>query len=161
MYERAEARARAHVYRLRTWHGDDSLQVANASDVLVKALVLNGRGTANETLALASDSLRTKEALLGLTHPDLTPSLLNLGDVLTERAEFDQAIAVTERAVALREASTGPDSLGTAEALDHLGAVLSTARRHDDALKALERSLALKEKLLQNLTSPSLPRLRA
>jgi CHAT domain-containing protein/tetratricopeptide (TPR) repeat protein len=155
LYERAEARARAHVNRLRTWHGDDSLQVATALDVLVKALVLNGRGTADETLALANDSLRTKEALLGKTHPDLTPSLLNLGNVLTERAEFDQAIAVTERAVAVREASTGLDSLGTAEALDHLGAILSTARRHDDALTALERSLNFKEGLLEK-TDPSI-----
>jgi CHAT domain-containing protein/tetratricopeptide (TPR) repeat protein len=146
LYDRAEVSARTHVNRTRSVYGDDSLQSASAADVLVKALILNGRGTSDETLALATGAVRAKEALLGARHADVAPSLLNLGDVLAERAEFDQAIAITERAVTLREASTGPNSIDTADALDHLGAVLSTARRHADALTSLQKSLAIKEK---------------
>src|SRR5207244_2122503 len=120
LYEQAEAAARNDVDTLRASHGDDALQVATASDVLVRALILNGRGTHDLTRALATHALRTKEARLGTGHPDLVPSLLNLGDVLAEAAEFEQAIAVTERAVALREVSAGSDSFHMAEALDHL-----------------------------------------
>ena len=129
-------------------HGDDALQAATAADVLVRALILNGRATQDQTLALARQTLRTKEARLGTGHVDLAPSLLNLGDVLAAAAEFQPAVASTERAVALRDGSVPPDSLGVAEALDHLGGALSAARRYDEALKALERSLHLKEKRL-------------
>ena len=43
LFEQGEARARADVERLRGSRGDDALEVATASDVLVRALVLNGR----------------------------------------------------------------------------------------------------------------------
>jgi CHAT domain-containing protein/tetratricopeptide (TPR) repeat protein len=151
LYEEAEAAARNEVDKLRALHGDDALEVATASDVLVRALLLNGRGTHDQTLALATRTLQIKEAHLGAQHPELVSSLLNLGDVLAGAAEFQQAIAVTERAVALREASAPRESFDVAEALDHLGGVLSAARRHDDALKALERSLRLKEKVLDGM----------
>jgi CHAT domain-containing protein/tetratricopeptide (TPR) repeat protein len=148
LYDQAEVAARAAVEILRASDGDDALQVAIASDVLVRALVLNGRGSEDETIALATRTLRIKEAILGLENPQLAPSLLNLGDVLSAAAEFKQAIDVTKRGVALREASTGTESPEVAEALDHLGAVLSAARRYDEAIEALERSLRLKEKAL-------------
>ena len=126
----------------------EALEVATALDVLVRALILNGRAAQDQTLTLARHTLRTKEARLATEDADLAASLLNLGDVLAAAAEFEPAIAATERAVALREASVPPDSLGVAEALDHLGGALSAARRYDEALKALERSLHLKEKAL-------------
>jgi CHAT domain-containing protein/tetratricopeptide (TPR) repeat protein len=148
LYEQAEAAARDDVDKLRASQGDDALPVATASDVLVRALILNGRGTHDQTRALATHTLRSKEAHLGTGHPDLVPSLLNLGDVLAEGAEFEQAIAVTQRAVTLREGSAGRDSLDVAEALDHLGGALSAARHYDDALKVLDRSLGVKEKAL-------------
>ena len=148
LYDRAEAAARASFDGIRSRHGADSLQAANAAELLAKNLILNGRATSDETLAIVRNTLRVKEVALGNADPALAVSLFNLGDVLAERAEFEESIAVTERAVALREASVRPDSLEMAEAFDHLGAVLSTARRLDDGLKALERSLTIKEMLL-------------
>jgi CHAT domain-containing protein/tetratricopeptide (TPR) repeat protein len=145
LYEQAEAEARTEVDTLRARYGDDAPRVAHASDVLVRALILNGRGTHEQTLALARATLRTKEAQLGSSHPDVAASLINLGDVLAEAADFDEAIAVTRRAVALREQAAGARSLDLAEALDHLGGALSAAGRYDDALAALERSVLLKE----------------
>jgi CHAT domain-containing protein/tetratricopeptide (TPR) repeat protein len=147
LYTRAEAEARSQVAQRRTQFGEDSLEACAASDLLVRALTLNGHATSDETLALARDTLRFKEAKLGSTHQDLIESLLNLGDVLAERADFDEALAITERAVALRHASSDPNSLDVADALDHLGAIRSDARR-DDALATLEISLQLKERLL-------------
>ncbi len=147
LYEHAETSARNRVDRLRGSLGDEAPEVAAASDDLVRALILNGRGTDAQTLELAKRTLRTKEAALGAEHRDLVPSLLNLGDVLLADALFEQAIAVVERAVALcpRSATSGLD---LAEALDHLGGALSEAGRHDEALRALDQSLLLKEKAL-------------
>jgi CHAT domain-containing protein/tetratricopeptide (TPR) repeat protein len=148
LYERAEVTARAAVDSLRASNGDNALQVAVASDVLVGALILNGRATDDQTLALATQTLRIKEVNFGPEDPALVPSLLNLGDVLSGAAEFTPAIAVTKRAVALLEMRAQTDSLDLAEALDHLGAVLSSARRYNEAREALERSLQLKERAL-------------
>ncbi len=148
LYDRAEAAARAEVDNLRVSLGDSSPELAAASDVLVRALILNGRAAHDQTLALARRTLRTKEAHLGAQHPELVTSLLNLGDVLAADAEFEEAIAITRRAVLLREKNTAPNSLGVAEALDHLGSTLTQARRYEDALKALDRSLAIKEDVL-------------
>ena len=148
LYEEAESAARAHVSKLHASYGDDALQVASASDELVRALIVNGRGASDETLALARRSIRIKEAQLGANHADVASSLMNLGDVLAERAEFNEALAVAQRALTLRQAAARADSLDVADALDHLGAVMSAARRSEDALKALETSLRLKENLL-------------
>jgi len=149
VYDRAEAAARDRVNTLRNSLGEGSLQVADATDILVKALILNGRATSDESLALAESSLRIKEAQLGRDHPDLASSLFNVGDVLAARAEFEPAILVSERGVVLRRKHVGPESIEMADALDHLGFVLLSARRNEDALKALEASLRSKEKSLE------------
>ena len=149
-FEQAEAAARAAVNTLRTTGSDDGLPVATASDLLVQALIANGRAANEETVSLAERTLRVKEGNLGSEHTDLAPSLVNLGDVLVAAGEFDRAIAVTERAVGLREraASAGTASIDLPRALDALGRALSSRRRHDDALKALRLSLRLKEQTL-------------
>ena len=148
LFDQGEARARADVDTLRASQGDNTREVATASDVLVRALVLNGRAAHDETLALAKSALRIKEALYGTERVELVPSLLNLSDVLTAAVDFNQAIAVARRAVSLSERSAGPDSRDVATALYHLGSALAGARRDDDALKVLERSVRLRERAL-------------
>ena len=158
LYERGEAAARADVDRLGGSGGNiRTLELANAADVLVRALILNGRGAQANTLTLARQTLRMREALLGTEHPDLLPTLLNLGDALVDAAEFQQAIATMSRAVALAERSAAPDSPDFAEVEHHLGSALSAARRYDDALKALERSLRVKQQTLE-AGAPSIAR---
>ena len=148
LFDQGEARARADVDTLRASQGDNTLEVATASDVLVRALVLNGRAAHDETLALAKRALRIKEAHYGTERVELVPSLLNLCDVLIAAVDFNQAIAVARRAVNLSERSAGPDSVDVATALYHLGSALAAARRDDDALKVLERSVQLRERAL-------------
>jgi CHAT domain-containing protein/tetratricopeptide (TPR) repeat protein len=147
MFDRAEATARTLVDDARTLSGDGSLAVATASDVLVDALVLNGRAASEDTLALAERALQIKEATLGREHSELIPSLLNLGDVLTAHGEFDGAVSALQRALLLSERNAA-DSLELAETLDHLGRALSEARRLDTALSVIQRSLALRERRL-------------
>lgn len=152
-YDQAESVARAHVERTRAHTGGDVLQVATAADLLIRAMILNGRATNSEALELATHAVQAKETILGTEHPDLVPSLINLGDALTAAGEFDRAISTTERAVRLSEHGAGGSkpTLELARALDHLGSAFSARRRHDDALKAFTRSLSLKEQLLDPL----------
>jgi len=144
-YVAAEADARAHVEAVREARGEDSLEVATASDLLVRALVANGKSSSAETLAMATDAVETKEARLGSQHPDLVPSLQNLGEVLAEAQDTDRAIQVLERALAIQERAGESSGLELARILDHLGHALTLAGRHDDAVKAIERGLRLKE----------------
>src|SRR5262249_31402989 len=149
LYEQAETAARNDINALRVSYGNDSLAVARAGDVLARSLILNGRGTEEETLALARHVVRTKEAHLGADDPDLGWSLLNLGEIWGAAGELERAFAAAPGAVVLYEASAGGETLDVAEALAHRGAILRAARRYDDALKALERSLRLKEAVLE------------
>ena len=147
-YELAEAGARANLEVQRVAHGEGAQQVAAASDLLVRALVLNGRGAYEDTLALAQRVIDAKEARLGRDHPDLVPSLTNLADVLIALLQFSRAITAMERAVAIDERHAGPDSPDVAEVLDHLGRALAGAARYDQALTVLERGLRIKERTL-------------
>jgi CHAT domain-containing protein/tetratricopeptide (TPR) repeat protein len=146
-YEQAEAVARAHVDALRIKYGNHSLEVADASDLLVRVLVLNGKGAAPSTREVADRTLRTREGHIGRTHADLASTLMNVGDVLVETGEHARAVRVLERAVSLRE-SSGAATVDLAEALDHLGSALLGIGRRDTAMRVLERSLRIKESAL-------------
>ena len=145
-YELAEVEARAALEAQRVAYGDEALQVATASDLLVRALVLNGRGAYENTLALAQRSVDVKETRLGRDHPNLASSLTNLADVLVALLQFERAITTAERVVVMEERRAGPNSTEVADALDHLGRALGAAGRQDQALAALERSLRIKER---------------
>jgi CHAT domain-containing protein/tetratricopeptide (TPR) repeat protein len=149
-FDEAETVARAGVDAARAAHGDSAVQLASAFDVLVRALVLNGRAASEETLGLAQRTLRMKEAHFGSDQPEIVPSLLNLSDALAAAADFDQALAASTKAVVLSEKAFGADSLELASALDHLGRALAGATRYDEALTALARGLRLREALLES-----------
>jgi CHAT domain-containing protein/tetratricopeptide (TPR) repeat protein len=147
-YERAEVLARARFDALRAEGDEDTLPVAHAADVLVRALILNGRAADSGTRALAESVVRTKERLLGTEHGDLVRSLLNLADALVGAAKLDEAIGTNRRAVALCERRCADKAADLPLALDQLGASLAAAGQHDAALTVLERSLHLKEQTL-------------
>lgn len=144
LYDRAESVASTEIDAMRASRGDDSLELAMASDILVRALILNGHATQERTLTLARRTLDIKERYLGTEDPRLVPSLLNLGDAFAAAARFDEALAVLRRAVMLCEKNADCSRADFAEALDHLGGTLTTVRQYDDALRALERSRDLK-----------------
>src|SRR6202008_3784006 len=99
----AEPAAIAAAAAVRLCDGDDSVEAAGASDLVVRAKILNGRAAAEERAALATATLRVKEARLGPDAPAVVPSLLNLSDTLIAQGEFAAATAAAERAVAVSE----------------------------------------------------------
>lgn len=142
LYERAETAARAAFERVRGLRGERAPEVAAAADLLVRALVLNGKGSLSDTLDLARQALDIKESTLGTSHHDLVRSLVNLADALYAEAEYNDAIAVAERAVAL---SDGTKSEDRSLSLESLGNAFTQAGAYDDAIRVLEQSLSLRE----------------
>src|SRR5512134_1162878 len=72
-YENAEAAARVELERL-TAAGADRLQIARATDTLVKALTLNGKGSLPSTIELAERALSINESLASPPSDDLAAS---------------------------------------------------------------------------------------
>jgi CHAT domain-containing protein/tetratricopeptide (TPR) repeat protein len=142
-YEEAEAAARSEVSRLADANASQ-LEIARATDTLVKALRLNGKGSLPSSLALAEETLSAKERLGSREPVSLSVSLTNLGASLGEGAVHSRAIALLQRAVSVhQDTSTAPSAL--AEALDALGLEFVRAGRFAEAPAPLWRSLAVRE----------------
>ena len=142
-YDDAEAEARAQVERL-TAGVADPLKIADATDILVKAQTLNGKGSLPSTIALAERAVSIKESRTNPISVDLATSLTNLGTSLGEAAAHPRAIALLERAVSERQAASSSRPL-LSETLDALGLEFVRAGRFADSLEPLRRSLALRE----------------
>jgi tetratricopeptide (TPR) repeat protein len=143
-YDQAEATARLLVANTGAAYGAESPQAAVASDLLVEALLRNGRDP-DVIRVQAERTLRIRERRLGTQHAELVPTLLNLGEVLIEDGEYPRASTVIERAVVLEEKQSGPSSVPVARALDTLGLAHMHGGAYDLALRALDRSLRIKE----------------
>ncbi len=147
-YVAAESAAVANLDSVRRTSGDRSLAFASAADLLVRALLANGRAASGEALALANQTLRIREAALGSTHPDLAPSLQGLGEVLGERQENDAAVEALERALGLQtNRPTSEPDVSVACTLDQLALSLSRAGRFEEAVKAANHGLQVRERL--------------
>ena len=143
LYAQAETVAQADVDRLMAASADP-LSLARASDVLIKTLTLNGKGSLPTTVALAERTLSMKESFAGRKQVDIATSLTNLGTSLGEAAMHPRAIALLQRAVSLLETDIAHSPL-LADTLDALGLELIRAGRLTDAIGPLRRSLNLRE----------------
>ncbi|MEP6918197.1 MAG: tetratricopeptide repeat protein, partial [Acidobacteriota bacterium] len=144
-YAEAEQQARRLSDQVEAQYGHQSLELANASDLLVAALVRNGKGGLPETLSLADRVVRSKERLLGPDALDLAASLDNLGDVHVQRGEFRLAIPLYERSLSVRLHQLAPDDAAVAESLDHVALPLIRLERFDDARRVLVRAQKIRD----------------
>ena len=118
---------------------------ARAWDVLVEALVRNGRGAEVRTRQVAEHVVQARATQLGPDDPSLATSLRNLGDVLFEAGEYQLASARFTQALTARERTPAAEPADIAEDLDHLVRALTETDRYDEALRQSDRVLALRE----------------
>ena len=78
-----------------------------AADLLVEALIANGRGAEAATRSLAEDLVRRRES--GANAALLASAARRLGDVLAQSGEHGAAIAQFDRAIRLRETGLAHD----------------------------------------------------
>lgn len=139
-YDRAELAARALV---STQDGTAVVRSA-ARDLLVEALVKNGRGAEPQTLALAQATVREREAASVEGDGPLALSARHLGDVLLDAGQYRQARSTYERAVGIRTRSA-PGSVDAADDLDHLARALIWLEHYDEARSTIDQALSIKE----------------
>jgi CHAT domain-containing protein/tetratricopeptide (TPR) repeat protein len=143
-YDEAEEAARARFQTIVRTNGADSLAAADASELLVRVAIRNGKSGSSEILGIAERTLVIKERHLGGAHPDLVAILGHLGESLSEVPDAMRAIAMARRAVKIAEQSKRLSPSDLVHALDTLGLVLSKGGGHDEAIAVLERSLQIR-----------------
>ena len=146
-YEKAEASARMLVSRMERETGAGSLSTVLATDLLVEALIRNGKSAQPATRELATSALRDKERILAPGDIQLAASVSNLAAALMAAGESRQSLPLFERALSLIERVRGPSDIATAAALDDLGRAQLQDDRYDDAKRSLDRALRIKETL--------------
>ena len=153
-YDQAEEAARVRLQTVVRTNGADSLAAADASELLVRAAMRNGKSGSSEILGIAERTLAIKERRLERAHPGLVAILGHLSEGLSEVPHSVRAIAMARRAVGIAEQPEGPSPSGLANALDNLGLVLAKAGNHDEAIAVLERSLRIRASVGSTLHPP-------
>src|SRR5262249_1393942 len=90
-YEAAEHDAAQRCEALDANPREPSLNIAHALDLLVEALLENGRGRESRTVSAADRAIRLKEAALGADDLDTAISVRNRAAIHFFRGEFRQA----------------------------------------------------------------------
>jgi CHAT domain-containing protein/tetratricopeptide (TPR) repeat protein len=143
-YARAEAAAEALVASSETTYGPDSFEAAQAIDFLVETLWLEGKGVTERARVLAERTIRIKTEQHA-TESLLVPSLLNLGNLRMQAAEYEQASPLFERALKITEAVRGPNHPETADCLDALALASLRRQQFKQARELIVRSLHIRE----------------
>jgi CHAT domain-containing protein/tetratricopeptide (TPR) repeat protein len=143
-YVEAEAEAERLLLAARNSSDRAGLE-ANAMDLLVEALVLNGRAAGMRARELAELAVQTRGRGGSVEPSSLATSLRNLGDVLFQAGDFQLAAARYREALALIERSPDPATSDVGEILDRLARTLTEAGRYDEALELANRAVALRE----------------
>jgi CHAT domain-containing protein/tetratricopeptide (TPR) repeat protein len=127
----------------------DASEVAQAVDLLVEALLSNGKGAETRTRELAEHVIQIRQVRAGPDDSALASSLRNLGDVLVQRSQYQLARPLYERARQIHERTFGATRPEVADDLDRLANLLTQLEKYDEALMVSEQALAIKEMSLE------------
>jgi CHAT domain-containing protein/tetratricopeptide (TPR) repeat protein len=147
-YAHAETEAERWFSTLQRVNAEAS-EVAQAIDLFVEALLLNGKGAETRTRELAEQVVQIRQVRTGPDDPALARSLRNLGDVLVQRSQYQLARPLYERARLIHERMVGATHPEVADDLDRLANLLIQIERYDEALPVIEQALAIKEMNLE------------
>ena len=126
----------------------DPLTVAMQQDILGTSQ--NGLGNTAEAITLLTQASRTREAMLGPSHPDTLDSRNNLADAYATDDRPEEAIPIHEVTLKARETTLGlnhPDTLKTKSALAFdfylSGRLEEAVAMNEETLKAREIHLGI------------------
>jgi CHAT domain-containing protein/tetratricopeptide (TPR) repeat protein len=143
-YAEAERRATAALGVAEQTFGADAAQTAAASDVVVEALLKNGKGGVTSTLSVAQRTVDLKARLTGANSPDTATSFNNLGAVQIERGEFASALNVLAKVVQIRR-QTGANKSVLADGLENRAVALIRLERFGDAATDVNEVIKIRE----------------
>ena len=93
-------------------------------------------------------SLAIREKTLGLEHPDIANSLINLAGLYRTMGAYEKAESLLRRSLAINEKALGPEHPQTAISLNNLAGIYDNMGAYDKEESLLRRSLAIYEKTL-------------
>ena len=173
-YAEAETRARQLLADVEAQHGPDSVEAAEALDLLVEALwraaeayrahtrIINdgvegevdhgGTWRAvdwKEAAQFAERAVAIQRASFGEEHAEVADTLDNYGRLLCSRGDYDRAKELHGRARALRQRVQEADPSGVARSLSGLALVLRRTGDYDGAGVLYEQALAIRERAIE------------
>ena len=148
-YEEAERQASELYAQVQRTHGPDSIELARASDLLIEALVKNGRAAASTAEDIARSAVRIKERQLGGDHVEIAGSLHNLAAVISARGDFAAALPLQQRGLELRIRTLSADSPDIADSLDAVAATQIALERFPAARESIDRSLGIRRSRIE------------
>ncbi len=129
--------------------GPDSVEAADAIDLLVEVLCNCSGSRDPATRQLAERALHIHETAYGPDDPRIAASLHNLASIIEgEGGDLAAARALHERALKIREAALGPDDLAVADSLLRMCWGVEQLGDVEDAMRLAERSLAVRRAAL-------------
>jgi CHAT domain-containing protein/tetratricopeptide (TPR) repeat protein len=114
-----------------------------AKDLLVEALVRNGRGQEPRTRSLAEEVVKERRLTSSSTDENLGISIRNLGDVLYQAGDYKEAVVRFREALRIHDRGVDPRVLDVMRDLERLSRALHETQHDDEALAAADRALAL------------------
>jgi CHAT domain-containing protein/Tfp pilus assembly protein PilF len=147
-YVEAEASARVLLARLERTDKGDSMAVADALEVLVKAMRRSGKAGHPEVRLAAERVVRIREEVAGAAHSSYATAVHELGLLHYANRDLDSAVPLVERALKIREASLNPNHLDVASSLFVLGALREETGDLEPALSLVQRALTIREAAL-------------
>jgi CHAT domain-containing protein/tetratricopeptide (TPR) repeat protein len=115
-----------------------------AGDLIVEALLRNGRGAEPRTYQLADRIVRARIAQLGRTDASLARSYRNLGDVWSQAGDYRLATVHYKKALATRERAGNGQPSDVADDLDRLVRVLIETDNFDEAYSLSDRAQSIR-----------------
>jgi tetratricopeptide (TPR) repeat protein len=124
--------------------GDPVMMPTTISSYATKATLLAEAGRLDESIAAARRTVEQQERLLGPDHPDLLPSLTNIGLGYADQGKPDEALPWLARGRDLADRALPADSEQRAVALLNYGETLAK-RRPAEALPVLREVVRIIE----------------
>jgi len=146
-YAEAESAARQRLAALESAGESESLEAAEAIDLIVAAAARGTRPRDPETIRLARRATSIKEKVLGPAHPELASSLRALGNLLMVAGDFAEAEGLYGRALTIQVAALGPEDAEVAATLVALGDLAVSKSELGAARPHYERALAIQERV--------------
>ncbi|MCX6163614.1 MAG: tetratricopeptide repeat protein [Ignavibacteriae bacterium] len=126
---------------MEVFKGKDSLEYANALQILAKIFRQLGKYKDSETMY--RQVLEKKEKLLGHEHFEVGRVINSLARLLSFQGRFTEAEPILKRAIEIIEKNSGGDSKEVSEPLSDLAILYAILGRYDDAALLFKRLLYL------------------
>ena len=146
-YPDAEAASRSLLARLQAAGGPESLEKAEALDLLVESIWQAGRYSNLDGRRLAEQAVAMKEKL-NAPEASQAKSLFHLAAWYSTTGNHAEAKPLFERTLAMRERALGPNDPDVAFTLNVFGASRTAAGDYREARRLLERGLTIRETVL-------------